>query len=243
MPLFEKITYYKTQITVDYAPFVDKLDAKQIVHVQSEGAVRTAPLIRELTSPTDIHESDMNPAWILKASHGCAWNLDLSGATVSEARRCLQEWNTHYRSAEEPHYSFLRPRFFIEEKITDTSPVYGERATPGKAGVYMIRCVKGKPICISYKWGTQQNTYDPTWKLMKKPELEEPLPPPAQLTEMLRIAEKLARPFELARIDLYIGRDSQRPTEGIYFSEYTFTPAGGNMFFPYPLEKQLGRLW
>lgn len=246
MPMYEKIAHYKTQLTPDFAHFVDKLEAKQIALALCPEGLRVARVVRELSGPTDFTEADLNPAWILKASHGCGWNLDLSGATVDSALMALKSWGTVYRSAEEPHYSFLKPRFFIEEKIVDTSPFGCHGATgtaTSAAGVYMIRCVHGKAISVSYKFAGRQNTYDLSWKPLKRPDFPGTLSPPPQLNEMIRCAEQLARPFEFVRADFYLGRDSQRETEGLYFSELTFTPTGGYMFFPYLLEKEMGKLW
>jgi hypothetical protein len=242
MPMFEKIGYYKTRITADYAPFVDKLKAKQIALALCPDGLRVARVVRELSGIADFSAADLNPAWILKASHGCGWNLDLSGATAEAALAALASWNTTYRSTEEPHYRFLHPRFFIEEKIVDTSQSLRHGVT-GAAGVYMIRCVHNKAISVSYKWGGRQNTYDLSWNLLKRPDFPNPLPRPPQLSEMIRFAERLSRPFEFVRVDFYLGTDSQRETEGIYFSEFTFTPTGGYMFYPFKVEHTMGRLW
>jgi hypothetical protein len=64
-----------------------------------------------------------------------------------------------------------------------------------------------------------------------------PFSKPPVLDEMLRIAKTLSAPFEFVRVDLYW------TTKGIAFSEFTFTPAGGNPFFPLPLEMKFGPLW
>lgn len=75
-------------------------------------------------------------------------------------------------------------------------------------------------------------TYDREWK--RHPEYSifnkhysegVPLPKPASYERMLEIAEKLAKPFPVVRVDLYNlnGR--------IYFGEMTFTSLGGLMDF------------
>ena len=65
-----------------------------------------------------------------------------------------------------------------------------------------------------------------------------PLEKPAQWDAMLNYATQLSAPFEFVRIDFYIGADGH-----VYFSEYTFTPAGGSRVFSMKLEHQYGRLW
>ena len=51
----------------------------------------------------------------------------------------------------------------------------------------------------------------------------EMLPKPANLSEMISMAEKLAHPFPCVRVDLY------SVNEKIYFGEMTFTSLGGVM--------------
>jgi hypothetical protein len=60
---------------------------------------------------------------------------------------------------------------------------------------------------------------------------------PNRLDKMLTLAAKLSQPFEFVRIDFYY------VDEKIYFSEYTFTPAGGKQVFPLDLEIKYGALW
>ncbi len=55
---------------------------------------------------------------------------------------------------------------------------------------------------------------------------------------MIEISEKLAKPFELVRIDFYLGKSGK-----IYFSEYTFTPNDGNIILSLQQEFQLGKIW
>jgi len=55
---------------------------------------------------------------------------------------------------------------------------------------------------------------------------------------MLRVAELLAAPFGFVRVDLYNSGDQ------IHFSELTFTPlAGGLWFAPSGWDEWLGGLW
>lgn len=102
---------------------------------------------------------------------------------------------------------------------------------------YKIWCFNGK---AHYIWTcsnrndvtTEVMTYDREWK--RHPEYSifnkhysegVPLPKPASFDRMLEIAEKLAKPFPVVRVDLYNlnGR--------IYFGEMTFTSLGGLMDF------------
>jgi histone deacetylase 11 len=235
MPMWAKIRHYKTTLHPGYSRFVDKLEAKRIVKQLCGDALHVAPVRRILASPSDFQESDVSSDVLLKATHGSGWNIDLEKATdVSVIRSKLSEWNVPYRSDDEPQYSCIAPRFFIEEKIEDA--VLGKT---GKALVYMLRCIHGKPCTISVKQGTEQITFDTTWtplNLMKPPSFH--VEKPACLPQLLKLAEELSASFEFVRVDFYIGTEDR-----IYFSEYTFSPAGGNQVFPDSLEREFGALW
>jgi len=233
MPLFQKIEYYKTVITEDYADYVDKIEAKAIVSRMTDNTVQCAKIIRILNDPNDITEADLNPNHMIKSSHGCGWNINITETTkIDTVKKFLNIWNTHYIGNNEPHYKFIRPRFFIEEKIIDAA--LGQTAN---AIVYLIRCIRGKPFVIGVRTQKGQNTYDMDWKPIKP--IEDPaIEKPKQLNAMLDAAKQLSAPFEFVRVDFYIGQD-----DNLYFSEFTFTPSGGNPFYSRKDEHFFGKLW
>lgn len=228
MPLYEKIAYFKDHITPDYAPYVDKIQVKSIIPTLTD-KVQCATICRILESPEDLHEEDLQKPRLLKAAHGSGWNIPLHNKTVQDLpalRETLKSWNRTYLGNNEPHYSFLKPRFFIEEYVDGTP----------NATVYLIRCIRGQPVTVSVKKGQRQNSYDLFWKPLKAPELP-PMERPQDLEALLEVAKELSKPFEFVRVDLY-----KTPT-GIFFSEFTFTPAGGNLYFSLAKERELGQLW
>jgi len=232
MPLYKKIGYYKTILTNDYAKYVDKIEAKNIVREAAGDLVQCTQLIRVLKDPNDIHESDLNTNHIIKSAHGCGWNINIKDTTTVESvKLALNSWNHQYVGTGEKQYSFIEPRFYIEEKLVDS--VLGQTAN---AVVYLIRCIRGSPFVIGVRMKNRQNNYDLNWNPIKKVEIQN-LEKPKQLEKMLEIAERLSKPFEFVRIDLYIGID------GIYFSEFTFTPSGGNKFYSMKKEHEFGKLW
>lgn len=228
MPLFEKIAHFKNHITQEYAPYVDKIEVKAIVPTLSD-KVQCARIVRILKSPEDLREGDLQKPHLLKAAHGSGWNIPLHDKTVQDLpsiHETLKSWNHVYVGNNEPHYTFLKPRFFIEEYVDGTP----------SATVYLIRCIRGQPVTISVKKGQKQNSYDLFWNPLKAHELP-PIEKPINLEELLDAARVLAKPFEFVRVDLY-----QTPT-GVFFSEFTFTPAGGNPYFSLAKERELGKLW
>ena len=233
MPLFEKIAYYKTVLTKDYAKYVDKIEAKNIVREMAGDLVQCTSLVRILRNPDDIHQSDLNTNHIIKYAHGCGWNIGIEDTTtIQSVKESLNAWNHQYTDTKEMQYSFIEPRFFIEEKLDDS--VLGKTA---KAIVYLIRCIHGKPFVIGVRTEKGQNSYDLNWNPVKRNEVPN-VEKPKQFETMLEIARRLSKQFEFVRIDLYIGKDNL-----IYFSEFTFTPSGGNMFYTMKREKEFGKLW
>jgi hypothetical protein len=228
LALFEKIQIYKTHLDKRFAPFVDKLHVKESV----KGICEVAKLIRILDSPDDIYQEDLQTDWIIKATHGSGWNIPItSTTTLEEVKKKLHSWNKIYIGSDEKHYQFIKPRFFIEEKIEDAYV-----GKTGQAVVFMFRCIHGKVVTIGVKKGDEQNMYWIDGRCIAKA-----FPfviPFHRIEEMKTIAEKLAKPFEFVRMDFYLGVKGD-----IYLSEYTFSPAGGQPIYPRPIEKELGALW
>ena len=230
MPFFDKIAYYKNHLDIRYAPYVDKIMAKKIVKTLDE-SICIPKIVRILKNPDDFIKSDINPNHIVKAAHGSGWNVNITEkTTVQEVIKSLHKWNVKYDSHEEKQYKYIKPRFFIEEKV--------DGPTGGKALVYMFRCIYGSPVTIGVKCIKRklQNSYDLEWNPILPVKLEG-IEKPNQLDKMLALAAKLSQPFEFVRIDFYY------VDENIYFSEYTFTPAGGKQVFPLDLEIKYGALW
>ena len=229
MPMFSKIAYYRNQLDERFAPYVDKLQVKRIVK-ETDVDCDIAKVIRILMDPDDFEAEDIQAQHMVKATHGCGWNINMTAETTVDAvKKLLNMWNRPYNWTDEKQYNFIKPRFFIEEKI--------DKAVGGVALVYMFRCIHGNPITIGVKspLSDEQNSYDTDWNPILPVNLQ--VEKPRRLDEMLVVASALSAPFEFVRIDLYYENDV------IYFSEYTFTPSGGNRVFPMDLEEKYGRLW
>jgi hypothetical protein len=234
MPMWEKISYYKNILNENYAPFVDKLTAKSIVKQICGDQIEVANVVRILSSPEDLKQVDLNPNHLIKASHGSGWNINIQPTTNLElCKESLRKWNTKYTGINtgESQYQYLKPQFFIEEKICDIETGYS-----GEAVVFMFRCINSKVITIGVKKGNVQNSYDVYWNPLEPEEFS--IKKPSNINTMLYLAEKLSAPFEFVRVDFFLSADKK-----IYFSEYTFTPAGGTQIFNSYLEKYFGALW
>lgn len=233
--MFEKIHYYGTQLTKEHAEYVDKLEAKRKVKEICGDDIHVAKVVRVLESHSDLTENDLNKNYIIKSTHGSGWNIynENDATTLDVALQKLNGWRIKYNSTIERQYSFIEPRFFIEEKIQDS--ILGHT---GHALVYMIRCIHSKPISIGVKYRNKQNMYDINWNLTEVAKLPFEIPKPECLSKLLKLSEMLSSKFEFVRVDFYIGRDNI-----IYFSEFTFTPAGGYQVYDIETEIKQGLMW
>ena len=117
LPLYKKIQYYSSQLDGRFAPYVDKIEAKKIVKNICGDDISVASIIRILDNPTDISETDLNVNNMIKASHGSGWNINISHeTTVNSVKPMLLRWNRSY-SITERQYTYIKPRFFIEQKV------------------------------------------------------------------------------------------------------------------------------
>ena len=233
LPMFKKIKIYGDNLTEDFAKYVDKLQAKEIVKYICGNSIQT-PKVIKIVDFSNITNEDLNINHIIKSSHASGWNINIDSSTnIEEIRPKLKAWNTKYNTVSQKQYSFLQPNFFIEEKINDN--ILGHT---GNALVYMIRCINGKPISIGVKYKKIQNSYDIEWNLTQNPKIPFEIPKPKNISLMLKLASLLSNNFEFVRIDFYIGKNNI-----IYFSEFTFTPAGGNQVYDMDTELYQGSLW
>lgn len=236
LPMFKKIHYYGTQLTKEYAEYVDKLQAKRKVKELCGDEIQVAKVVRVLESYDDLTINDLNPNYIIKSAHGSSWNIYNDPSTpisLNDAIRKLKGWNYRYDNHLEKQYDFIKPQFFIEEKICDSILGY-----TGYACVYMVRCIHSKPISISVRYKKLQNSYDINWNKIGILQIPFPIPKPKCLSKLLDLCKILSSNFEFVRLDFYIGKD-----DIIYFSEFTFTPAAGHQVFDIETEIQQGLLW
>ncbi len=236
LPLFQKVQIYRDNLTPAYAPYVDKLQAKEMARtaIPDENRLKIARVVRVLSSPYDLKDEDLIVGEVVvKATHGCGWNIFVGQSdTRQNCIARLRRWNGVYNFGRERQYTYVQPRFFIEEKLQN----------PFKN--IKIRCVGGKAIEFitvtdGNKGNDKKNFYDFHWNHLRPPELEEDITRPARLDDLIEMAEILAAPFEFVRIDFYYDEASH----DVWFSEYTFTPSNGAQILDLKDEMRLGRLW
>jgi len=233
LKFFEKIKYYATVLNEHYAKYVDKLEVKKII--TKLGYIKTANIIKYMDSFDDLTVQDIQTDCIIKTTHASGWNIVVNSTNRHNLHliiKKLKSFNRKFIHIHEKQYSYIKPRFYIEEIIDDK--YYGKN---GNAIVYMIRCIYGKAICINIKLDGKQNYYYIDWTPFFIKELQD-FEKPKNLDLIIKTAEKLSSNFEFVRIDFHIDKN-----DDIYFSEFTFTPNSGEKVFSDDLELELGKNW
>lgn len=242
----EKIAWIKLH---DRKPVYQKLADKYAVrpfikeHLGEEWLV---PLIGVWDNSEDIDYAMLPERFVLKCSHGygstvlCKNKADLDLAAVLKKFEKSMKTNYFTRSREWA-YKGARPKIIAEALVDDHG---GERPAD-----YKFMCFNGRVryVCISRGLGDfskgSVSFFDADGNRMPFKRLDYPDYPgdfvlPKHFEQMKLAAEKLAEnirgPF--VRVDFY------EMAGHVYFSEFTFYPCGGTIFFDLPeYDEILGR--
>ena len=207
-----------------FAPYVDKFEVREYVR-KTIGEDHLVPLLGVYDSVDQIPWDHFPPRFVIKAAHGCGWNVIVRDASTLDREATAQkldDWlhQNYFDQTYEEQYLVIRKRLIVEEMLG--------------AGVelpwdYKFFCSQGEPTLISIDLGRSENhtrkLLSPDWTpvegTIKFPAASGEFPRPPELNQMLAIVRNLSRPFPFVRVDLYL-------VEGrIYFGELTFTPESG----------------
>lgn len=229
--LNEKINWLKLNERNDLQTKVaDKFEVRDYVK-EKIGKKYLIPLVFESHNANDIKPENLpDIPFIIKANHNSSGGLmvrDKNEINWKNARkrfrRTLRE--NYFYSTREWQYKNIKPRIIAEELLT-----YEDGSIPED---YKFHCFNGKLafIMIDFdRFGSlrTRNLYDKDWNLIPcnwgRPYGKE-LEKPSNLAELIKIAEKLAKDFIYARIDLYLVKNK------IYFGEITFHHNSGHQKF------------
>lgn len=177
----------------------------------------------------DIDFNKLPDQFVMKCTHACAFNFicyDKSKINKEELRKKFTKWlRTNYgKKTVELHYSHIKPQIIIEKLLQENGKLpteYKIHVFNGKAKSMYV--VTSRGIDIRYNnyyidWTPFDGSQFNGWK-----KTDYPLEKPKNWDDMVKMAEKLAKPFPFVRVDLY-SIDGK-----IYFSEMTFTPAKGTL--------------
>ncbi len=221
---------------------VDKYRAKEIVG-EKIGGEFIIPTFEKWDSPDDITIANMPKRFVMKTNHdsgGVVICKDKDSFNLDKAKETLRfSFNRdYYWAGREWPYKNIKKCIIAEQYIEDSK---------GELFDYKFFCFNGKVKFLKVDFDRQidhrANYYSPTWELLPfgevvcPPKSDKIIERPANLGEMVELAEKLASGVEFVRIDFYDidGR--------IYFGEFTLFPASGfGKFIPESYDKVLGKM-
>lgn len=225
--------YYRNPLMVQC---VDKYDVRE--YVRSKGLEDILiPCYGVFNSVEEIDWDALPDSFVMKDTLGGGGNsvaivrskennniLDLKTKAEAWASKPI---NKKGSGREWPYYSGKKHRIIIEHLLVDEDHV--------EEGIndYKIYCFNGKPFCINVDYARfgnhRRNYYDTSWNRLNVesnyPKSEHDFLAPANLEKMLDIAHRLSSDFPFVRVDLYNIKGN------IFFSEMTFFPASGYMWY------------
>jgi TupA-like ATPgrasp len=209
----------------------DKLAAKD--YVKARLGEDVLPFVSWIGNSIDeLFASDL-PAgrYVLKANHGCEWNMFLNlprdlALRREEIEQQAKNWLSSRFGYEwgEWQYCVFEPRLFLERFID-----FNGDQTPDD---YKFYCFRGKArlieIDVARFTELRSAFYSPDWSYIPVTYGEPPIQckRPQNLDEMIDVAEAIARDMDFVRIDLFSDGISR-----IKFGEITFTPGDGRLHF------------
>jgi len=194
-------------------------------------------------TPEAIPFDDLAPPYVVKVNHSTGGSLFVrtpqdvkQEMIVSSMREQLRL--SHGRRLREWGYLRIQPRALIERMVETPS---GDLPEDYKFFVYHGRVHFIQFDCDRPR-GLKLNFYDREWNLLpaklRYPRTSAPIPRPANLAQMIEIAEKIGAQFDFVRVDLYSS------PQGILFGEVTFYPnAGLEAFTPEEWDMTFGEPW
>ena len=227
---------------------VDKVQFKDYIK-EKLGDGYTIPLLGKWDQPSDIDWESLPEKFVLKSNWGGDDNQvkiirNKTKINISSLEKELEQWLTFDGNAY--YYAFngtfkdIKPCIFAEEFI-DTNNNW-------MLDDYKFFCFNGKfklgyvDVRIEGETGKIYH-FDKDWNLLPiiKPGHEGDIrhfpQKPAQLDEIIKIAEFLAKDFPFARVDFFITPNK------LYVGEITFTPSGGlGIFNPIDWDYKLGEM-
>ena len=163
----------------------------------------------------------------VKWNFGCGYNLictDKSALDTNAAEKQLRAWGREpfWAYYSELQYRHVEKKLLVEEYIGSADGTLPED--------YKFYCFHGRADCVMLCVGRDEGWpkfyfFDRDFRLLRinrdsqaAPE-DFTLPKPAGLDEAFAIADRLSKPFDFVRVDLYL------TPRGVRFGELTFTPA------------------
>lgn len=230
--------YYRDPLMTKCA---DKAEVRNYIK-DTIGEQYLIPCLGVYNSPEEIDFNKLPNRFVLKVNWGCKQNIivkDKLRLDIKDAKQKLKKWmdprsNNYYRYFEW-QYKNIKPKIICEKYIV------GDKYLKD----YKFHCCNGvfKRLLVIGAIDEKNrfcNFYDKNLSLLnlknggtikqdEKVNLN-------NYNKMVELAEKLAKPFPLCRVDFYEDKNKD-----IYLGELTFTPGNGtDIFEPFEWDYKLG---
>ena len=173
--------------------------------VGDELNVKTKAILR---NADEIRSYDFSVGDVVKPTHSSGQVSFVKGSAVDKDEFIRWLNSNYYSVTREANYRYLTPKIIVEEAIF------------GRTDVDDIKffCVGGKAKVIQWDFDRHddytQMLYDRDWTAldasMGARKSKKSQPKPKKLDEMIAVAEKLAQPFSLVRVDLFYDEETEQ---------------------------------
>jgi hypothetical protein len=229
-----------------FTQICDKLRVREYV-TKKAGEECLIPLLWSGAEPEDIPFDDLPSQFVIKANHGCGYNIMVTDKTKldrSGAKRKLKKWLGENFGLDKYlgsgwGYKNIKPCITIESFI-------GEKGKP--AADFKFYCFSGRVEMltlhvnrfeglnsITLSRDFEQIRFAPAFK---QHDIE--YSRPTNYETMVRLAEDLSEGFDFIRVDLYSSGET------VYFGELTPYPVGVSQFYSFDIDSLdpiLGEKW
>lgn len=218
----------------------DKYAVREFVQKQGCGKILN-DLLWQGFHPEEIPFDSLPERFVIKATHGSTFNIICTDKNKLNREKVIKTCRNWMKEKFLPcygewFYGIEKPRVIVEKYI--------ESDDGGQLKDYKIYCFHGEPEYIrvvSDRFTNQRdNVFTKEWKELKGVYMGHgysgcQIQKPGCLEEMLSYARKLSRPFQHARVDFYVVRNT------VVFGEITFTNgAGFDSFSSYEFDLMMG---
>lgn len=223
---------------------MDKLCVRDYV-AEKVGSEYLIPLLWSGEKPEEIPYDDLPHNFVIKANHGCDFNIIVNDKMELERKKVetrLNKWlginfgqDTYLGIAW--GYKNIKPTIIIESFIGENFKAPAD---------YKFYCFNGKVDLLTlhfdrfedHKTRSFDRNFEPREFRYDFESWNGECQKPSNFEEMVRVAESLAEGFDFMRVDLYSTENR------IYFGELTPYPGGvATKFLPTSEDDHLGEKW
>ena len=196
-------------------------------------------LIGVYNNINEIEWNSLPNKFAIKCNHGAGYNIictDKNKLDEKQVKKQLSEWmkEDYSKIAAEMQYKNINRKIICEKYID-----MGNNKLPTD---YKLYCFNGKVKIILVMKDRESTVtrefYNEKWERLYLRDYEgspaQPTSKPDNLEKMIEYAEKLSKPFEFVRVDLY------DVNQKILFGELTFTPTGCLAKYKNDVSKEMG---